>query len=143
MFDSYKKNCDERIVETRRKINSRAFSLMFFGLMVILLYRQFFLGQSIREYADLFILWMLSAVYVAFGGVLRGINPFPGNRHLFIIFPCVTAATIIVVQWYYGRISTVAEGVVSLTAGLICGYAVYLIMHLLYVRWERKNLGKE
>ncbi len=47
-----KRNFDERIIETKRKISSKAFHIMLWGVLVVTLYRQLYLKQEFSDYDD-------------------------------------------------------------------------------------------
>ncbi|MFW6030472.1 MAG: DUF6773 family protein [Halanaerobiales bacterium] len=68
-----KKDEDERIVKEKRKINSYAFNILFIGLWIILVYRQFVLGQSIDQYWDIFVLTLGGSFFVLINNMLKGI----------------------------------------------------------------------
>lgn len=82
-----RKNLDERVVESQRKVNSTACSILLWGILIILLYRQLYLGQEFKDYADIFIVWLVACAYVALGSVLRGIKPFCGKRIGLLVVP--------------------------------------------------------
>ncbi|KUO74957.1 MAG: hypothetical protein APF77_06255 [Clostridia bacterium BRH_c25] len=63
---------DERILTGKRRINSSAFGICFLALWGILLYRQFVLQQSLREYSDIFLLTVGISLYVVINNILQG-----------------------------------------------------------------------
>jgi len=68
-----KKIEDERVIIEKRKINSRAFSYVFIGLWLIILYRQFILDQHISKYIDVFALTIGISFYVTLRNVFKGL----------------------------------------------------------------------
>lgn len=64
---------DERILIEKRKINSRAFSYVFIGLWLIILYRQFILDQHVSQYIDIFALTIGISFYVTLRNVFKGL----------------------------------------------------------------------
>ncbi|MDW7669153.1 MAG: DUF6773 family protein [Bacillota bacterium] len=64
---------DERILIEKRKINSRAFSYVFIGLWLIILYRQFILDQHVSQYIDIFVLTIGISFYVSLRNVFKGL----------------------------------------------------------------------
>lgn len=63
---------DERIITEKRKINSKAFSIVFLALWGILIYRQFVLQQDVSSYLDIFILTIGISMYVTLNNVFKG-----------------------------------------------------------------------
>src|SRR6056297_358812 len=68
-----KKIEDERIIIEKRKINSHAFSIIFMGLWLIILYRQLILNQDISQYWDIFALTIGGSFFVVVNNVLKGL----------------------------------------------------------------------
>ncbi len=68
-----KKIEDERILIEKRKINSRAFSYVFIGLWLILIYRQFILEQEPSNYWDILVLTLGISTYVLIRNVFKGL----------------------------------------------------------------------
>lgn len=63
---------DERIQETRQKINSKAFGLAFYSLWAIIMYRMFVLQQSPQDYGDIFLLTIGLSAYIGINNVKAG-----------------------------------------------------------------------
>jgi len=135
-----KKIVDERIIETRRKVSARGFHLLLWGLLAILLYRQFYLGQEFSDYGDIFIIWLLASFYVTIAGSVSGLNLFGGRKSNLFIVPMVIATTILGVNIYSGNISGFGEGFLSFTVALLGSGLTYYIFILIYKAWEKKNI---
>ena len=138
-----KRNYDERIVETKRKISSRAFHILLWGIMIVTLYRQLYLRQNFSDYGDYFIIWIVACSYVAFGEVLQGVDPFGANRYKFWLVPLVMAGTILAVQIYMGTVDSFGSGFVSFTIALTSSSALLYVLYLLYRRWEKKTIDSD
>jgi L-lactate permease len=63
---------DERILNEKMKINSRAFGLCLIALWGIILFRQFILHQQTKEYIDIFLLTISISIFVTFNNVFKG-----------------------------------------------------------------------
>lgn len=134
---------DERIIEAKRKIAARGFFILLWGLMIILLYRQFYLGQTFNDYKDIFILWLLCSAYVAFGSSLTGISPYGGVKARLIIAPIVTAVTIVIVQYIMHPNESLLDNTLSFIIAFLASIAVLYFLYWLYIRWEKKNIDLE
>jgi len=138
-----KRQFDERIVETKRKISSRAFYIMLWGFLVVTLYRQFYLNQEFSDYGDYFIIWIAASFYVAFGEVLQGVNPFGSSRYKFWAVPLMMAGSILAVQIFQGTVVSFVEGVLTFVIALICSSVTLYVLFLLYRRWEKRNVDSD
>lgn len=135
-----KKQVDERIVETRRKIASQGFSFFLLGLMLILLYRQFYLEQEFKDYGDIFVLWILGCLYVTVGGALSGLKLFGERKINLWLVPVIIATTTLGVGIYQGSVETPGEGILSFAVSLVGASVVYFLISLLYRSWEKRNI---
>ncbi len=63
---------DERILSQRRKVQSDAFGLLFWGLFISILLQKFMFNASFSEYATEFILLIVSAIYVEGRNIIAG-----------------------------------------------------------------------
>lgn len=64
---------DERIIQEARKQNSLAFSILYYGTLLVLLYRQFIIRETVSEYWDIALLFFGVTFYLAFKRVSSGI----------------------------------------------------------------------
>ncbi len=135
-----KKIVDERILETRRKVSARGFYLLLWGLLIILLYRQFYLGQAFTDYGDIFVLWLIASFYVTIAGSLSGLNLFGGRKINFLLVPVVVASTTLGVGIYRGSINGLGEGLLSFTTALLGAGLTLAVFIQLYRTWEKRNL---
>lgn len=131
---------DERIIETRRKVSARGFYLLLWGLLIILLYRQFYLGQEFSDYGDIFVIWLIASFYVTIAGTLSGLKLFGTRKTNFILVPTVIAFTILGVNIYSGNVNDVWNGLICFGTALIGAGLTYYVFILLYKAWEKRNL---
>jgi len=138
-----KRNFDERIIETKRKISARACHIMLWGILVVTLYRQLYLKQEFSDYGDYFVIWLIASFYIAFGEVLQGVDPFGGNRYKYLLVPLIMAGSVLAVQIYMGTVVSLSSGLVSFVIAFIASSATLYALYLLYRWWEKKNIGDE
>ncbi|QGU00333.1 hypothetical protein SYNTR_1739 [Candidatus Syntrophocurvum alkaliphilum] len=87
---------DERINIELNKANSIGYTVFWFGIFAVLLYRWFFLNQTLMETLDIFLVWFIASVFQFLTLATKGIPisyPFSmrKNEHLyFIFFPIFT-----------------------------------------------------
>lgn len=97
---------DERIIQEARKQNSLAFSILYYGTLLVLLYRQFIIRETVSEYWDIALLFFGVTFYLAFKRVSSGILTVKPN--LIRIIPWSIAAAVafsIVNYWFIGNTS--------------------------------------
>src|SRR5690606_40158793 len=70
---------DELVVAVMRRAQSGGFMILFLGLMFIIFYRDFILGQSFGEFGDIVIVWLAGGVYVAVAGAWGGVEMSGGR----------------------------------------------------------------
>lgn len=138
---------DERTVSVQRQAQSGGFSVLFFGLLAVLVYRSIFLDQNIKEYGDIFIVWLAAGIYTMLSMVLRGVDPAGGQRSQWL--PAAAAALAVTgIQIYNNMTYGVGFGVpiawvAALLTFIIAFVFVMLVQKLfvhLYRRWEKENL---
>ncbi len=137
-----RKQVDERILATKRRVTAGGFQILFLGLLIILLYRQFYLGQEFKDYGDIFVLWLLGSFYVTIRGSLSGLNLFTARKYNFIITPLVIAGSVLGVNIYRGSVNSLWEGVLAFTTAFAGAGIAFYFLATLYRNWERKNLDQ-
>lgn len=142
---------DERIVSVLRQVQANAFAIMFAGLLLVLLYRQFYLQQSLREYADFLVVWFVGSTYAVVAAVVRGVDmsgSTEGSRKWLI--PLGAGLMLVAVQLYqnvFHQDITLRSPAVWLAApitfasGFGLGLLVQMVLGYMYRWWERKHLG--
>lgn len=138
-----KREIDERITETKRTVASQTCGILLWGILVLLLYRQFYLKQSFTQYADLFILWLFASAYLSLGTTLMGVRPFDRPFGKAIIVPVIISVTILIVNIYQSTISTFLEGFQVLVVAFVSALVCLSLFKLLYTRWEKKNIKED
>jgi hypothetical protein len=130
---------DERISKAQNRIAARGFGIWYILLLAALLYRQFYLGQSVREYWDLAVIFFVGTAYVAMASYARGaVYETSKTRFAKLIVP-VILITIVVVMFFQGRISSAVDFVEVVLSALIGLGLVGLVFYYLYRRWEKRN----
>ncbi|GAA0181150.1 hypothetical protein SH2C18_37220 [Clostridium sediminicola] len=64
---------DERVLQIKRKIYTRAFLVCLFALWGIIAYRQMILSQSLTEYIDILVLSCITTLLVVISLVRKGV----------------------------------------------------------------------
>lgn len=128
---------DERIRKTKNRIASRGFGIWYFLLLVALLYRQFYLGQSLGEYWDIALIFFMGTSYVALAGFAKGaVHEQSLAKYWKWTLPIIML-TIVGLSYIQDRINTIVDLLTTLVfSGIgasIAGWAFYI----LYRRWER------
>lgn len=132
---------DERVSSVKNKATAGGFLILSFGLLVALLYRQYFLGQEIAQYGDIFAIWFLGNAYVAFATVLKGVQPFAGRKMSKFVIPAIIAVTITAIFYIRQNDHSVLSLVTSFLVSYGGSFLVLLLLWKLYYWWEEKNLN--
>ncbi len=129
---------DERISETKSQIASRAFGIWYLLLLVALLYRQFYLKQAPKEYWDIALIFFIGCFYVVGAGFSKGAVYENSLARYWKLTVPVIIVTILGLNYFQGRLNTIADILVTLISALIGLAFVGVVFYFLYQRWEKK-----
>ena len=129
---------DERIREAKNRIASRAFGIWYVLLLAALLYRQFYLGQAPKEYWEFALIFFIGTFYVAIAGFAKGAVYEKSLAHYWKWTVPVIILTIVALNYFQGKLNTLADLLETLLATLIGAAAIGLVFYMLYRRWEKK-----
>jgi len=127
---------DERIIQEARKQNSLGFTILYFGVLLDLLYRQFILQEPISRYWDLALLFFGVTFYLAAKRVSSGL--LVNKPNLKSIIPSSIVASVvfsIVNYWWLGNTSPVE----LITGGIIFFVGFCAIILLMQYISSKKN----
>lgn len=128
---------DERISQTKSRIASRAFGIWYILLLAALLYRQFYLRQAPKEYWDIALIFFIGTFYVSIAGFAQGaVYEHSLTRYWKWSAP-VILITIIALNYFQGKINSIANFLEILISALIGLAFIGLVFYLLYRRWEK------
>lgn len=129
---------DERIRSSITKITSQVFVIWYVLLLASLLYRQFYLGQPLRQYWDIVVIFCIGTSYGTISMFARG--AVYKNR----ITKCAKWSvptlllTNVAVAYFRGHIETIGDLIASIIGGAIGIALLGILLFFLYRRWERK-----
>lgn len=119
---------DERIIEEARKQNSLGFTILYFGLLLDLLYRQFILQEPISRYWDLALLFFGVTFIMAAKRVSSGLLTNKINLKRYVPSAIIAAFVFSIVNFlWFGNKST-AELIISGIIFLFGFYGINLLM---------------
>ncbi|MDI3481472.1 MAG: hypothetical protein PWQ97_1127 [Tepidanaerobacteraceae bacterium] len=124
---------DERIIQEARKQNSLGFTILYFGILVILLYRQFILQEPISRYWDLSLLFFGVTFFMAAKRMSAGLLIRKPN--LKSIVPSSIASTVvfsIVNYWWLGKTSPVEVLIEGITFFVVFTAVILLMYYISY-----------
>ena len=128
---------DERIRLSIREITSQVFGIWYVLMIASLLYRQFYLGQPLRQYWDIVVIFFIGTSYATISMFARG--AVYKNR----LTKCAKwsvptlLATNVAVAYFRGYIKTIGDLIVSIIGGAIGIALLGILLFFLYRRWER------
>lgn len=128
---------DERIIGEARKQNSLGFTILYFGLLLDLLYRQFILQEDISRYWDIALLFFGTSFFLAAKRVNSGL--LTNKLNLKRIVPSSIVSTLVFLAvsfWWLGN-KTPFELTISGIIFFIGFYAINFIMQ--YISRKRND----
>jgi hypothetical protein len=119
---------DERIIQEARKQNSFGFTILYFGVLLDLLYRQFILLEPISRYWDIALLFFGVTFYLAFKRVSSGL--LTNRVNLSHIIPSSIVATVVflIVSFWWLDKKAPLELIISGIIFFVGYYAINLLM---------------
>jgi len=126
---------DERIIQESRKHNSSGFFILYYGLLLSLLYRQFILQDPVSKYWDLALLFFGVTFYLAAKRIGSGL--FTTKVNLKRIIPSSIVASIVVLlvnYWYLENTSPI-----ELVVGAIIFFVTFCGVNLLMQYFSSKK----
>ncbi len=138
---------DERILQGKRKINSSAFGLVFIGLWLILLYRQFILHQEAAEYLDIFLLTIGISIYITVNNVMQGyyITYRKKKTGTSIMFVGALVGTIVftVIQAIVMKVEFTGSDLFQLLLGAVIFFVTWLGVQFFLLSASEKQANKD
>ena len=127
---------DERILQEIHKQNSLGFTILYFGVLLDLLYRQFILQEPVSSYWDIAVLFFGVSFFLAAKRVSSGL--LANRPNLKSILPASIVATVVVtiVNYWYLNTTAPLELIIS---GIIFFVGFYAINYLMRSISDKKN----
>jgi hypothetical protein len=143
---------DERIVSQRRKIQSDAFGILFWGLLISILLQKFMFNASFSEYAAEFILLIVSAIYVESRNIIVGSGSYSidfSGQTLVVIHSVVSGLAITAIATTFNAINLGAEqmggaGGIAITAlitfasGALISFVVFQFLFMINKKKQKQ-----
>ncbi|TYQ17943.1 UNVERIFIED_CONTAM: hypothetical protein Cloal_0336 [Acetivibrio alkalicellulosi] len=137
---------DERINVDVKTSKSIGYTIFWFGIFTVLLYRWFYLNQTLIDTLDIFIVWIIASLVQFFTLATKGIPityPFSMNkkedRYFVFLVPLFSGILSAVILYFF------KEGVEywRILGGFIVGFLGTLLLFVLYkiiiYLWEKIN----
>jgi hypothetical protein len=119
---------DERIIQEVRKQNSIGFTILYYGILLDLLYRQFILQEHVSEYWDLALLFFGVTFILAVKRISSGLLTNKLNMRRNVPSSIVAAIVFTIVNyWWIGNKSSV-ELIISGIIFFVGFYGINLLM---------------
>lgn len=150
----FKKNSemeDERVKSIRQQINSEAFSIVFFLLMISFFVKSVILDLPFREFAAEFAIFLIASIYVSLRSVLQGVFVFSNNtkkraRKQIVISSVISGLvagllTGLINYIKYDFDLKMLSGIVSIISFEIV--AIMLVMFFVLTKWSNRQADKQ
>ncbi len=129
---------DKRINSVKNRIAARCFGIWHILLLIVLLYRQFYLGQPASEYWDIALLFFVGTLYVTIASFASGAIHETNIITIGKWTVPVILITIVAVMYYQGQITTIVDLVESVLSAFVSLTVLGVLMYYLYRRWEKQ-----
>ena len=129
---------DERIQSTANRFAAGGFLIWYFLMSISLCYRTLILKQHIRDFWDIFAIWVIGILFVFIAYANKGVFDHGFKRFWLTIFILVFIVNFMVF-FLIGQIHSVVD-VGEYLIGFLPGMALVIgIAYLLNRRWKRKE----
>lgn len=122
---------DERIIQEARKQNSFGFTILYFGLLLDLLYRQFILLEPIFRYWDLALLFFGVTFYLAAKRVSSGLLTNNFNLRRIVPSSIIAVVVFLIVNFWWLDNKNPLGLIISGIIFFVGFYAINLLMQYL------------
>jgi len=129
---------DERIQSSIQHIASQGFMIVYFLILASLLYRQFYLKQTIEQYWDIAAIFFIGALYVSISIFYRGAIQRQDIAKMYKVMIPIIIIGIVAVVFFQGQITSVKQLITTIISSVIGLSLILVLFYLLYRRWESK-----
>ena len=119
---------DERIIQEARKLNSLGFTILYFGILLDLLYRQFILQEHVSKYWDLALLFFGVTFILAVKHINSGLLTDKLNMKRNIPSSIVAAIVFTIVNYWWLGYKSSFELIISGIIFFVGFYGINLLM---------------
>ena len=136
---------DERVSSDIKKAHSIGYTIFWFGIFAVLLYRWYYLSQTLWETLDIFAIWLVASITQFFTLALKGIPityPVKTNRKeelYFLIFAPILTGTLSALLLVFREgveLSRIIGGFAASAIGTLLLFMVYKVINYI---WEKRN----
>jgi hypothetical protein len=128
---------DERILLEKRLIASQGFGIWYLLMLASLLYRQFYLRQSIDQYWDIAAAFFIGTFYVSISIFAKGALYENRITRSFKWSALTIMMTIVAVSYSLGNIASFADLIATIISAAIGIALITILFYFLYKRWEQ------
>lgn len=143
---------DERILALKRRIQSDAFTLLFFGLLLSVLIQQFIFNAPVSQYIVEMIFFVISSIYILIRNIMDGNDIFSTNRssrRMIIINSLVCGLTITIISTTLNYIklgdlfkkdlaNTLIISLITFLCSTIIAFTAYKLLHMVNLKRKRQ-----
>lgn len=137
---------DERVINERRKISSKAFGICILGLLCILMYRLFILKQSSNEVWDIQLLLSGVTLYVFLNIIKSGIylshRKKKGKIKLFARSG-VIATIVFTVVVSISMKNSIPNDIPQIIVGAVAFFATWMALQIIAIKLSEKQANKD
>lgn len=138
---------DERIINEKRQINSKAFGVAMISLWIMIDVRLIILDQNILEFIDIFTLTMILSLYVVFQMIYKGNFALKfqnsSKKKVFFIGGFVGAIAFVLVQLWSNSFSlSSTQEIVEVIIGFFVFWIVWVGVQYLLVHISSRQSNK-
>ena len=139
---------DERIKNEIKSVKNVTYHLLWTGIFIVLLYRWFVVGESLRDTMDIFLVWLIASLIDFFMMALKGIPlsfPIELSKKEQIIYivtvPFFASFIPVVILLVRGLLNGIGHALITYIASFGAMILIYTVYKVITYLWEKKNLN--
>ena len=129
---------DERIQSSMRHIASQGFWIWYILMLASLDYRIFYLKQSIEQYWDLAVIYVIGITFVSILMFNRGAVYENAITRIYKGMVPSIIIGVVAVNYFLGNIESIKQLIVMILSTVVGLSLVMVLFYILYKRWESK-----
>lgn len=137
---------DERVSADVKIAKSIGYTIFWFGIFIVLLYRWFILNQTLMDTLDFFLVWFIASLAQFFTLAIKGIPmtyPVPMNKkeQIYYVFLIPLLTGILTAFIVFSKIGMDIRGILGgFTVSFVGTLFLFFLYKIILRLWEKRNM---
>lgn len=138
---------DERINIDVNASKSIGYTIFWFGIFALLLYRWFYLDETLMSTLDIFVVWIIASLAQFFTLATKGVPvayPVLMNKkeHLYFVFlvPLLSGFVTVVVLFFFKQVRDFSHLVDAFGKGYLITLLIFILYKIILYFWEKRYI---